>query len=825
MNDAFLKEVESLFAEASELGGGERAALLAVRCAGRPDLQAEVESLLSSHDCAGGFLQVQDPLPSVDASAPSSGAMVGRFRLLERIGAGGMGVVHRAERADGEFREQVAVKLVAAPIQKDEALRRFRVERQVLASLNHPDIVTLIDAGVTDRGQAYLAMTYVQGVPITDYAACHRLGLEPRIRLFQRVCLAVQHAHQNGVVHRDLKPANILVTLEGHPKVLDFGVAKLLDEAQPGDPTKTNIHPLTPNYASPEQWRGVAITTASDIYALGVLLYELLAGRRPYDAASKPLEEALAIVVHRDPGRPSGLHAADGSLPYHRVQLKGDLDAIVLKAMSKEPARRYASARELSEDLDRHLAGKPILAREPSAGYVLATLARRHRAAVAAAGVSLVALLAAVGISLWQTRLAVAERDRATQRFNDVRRLAHVLIFKIHDGVQPLPGSTSVRQSIVAEALAYLERLSSDPAADDELRRELATAYFRIAEIQGSPAVPNLGDREGSLRSARKAVNLLVPFTTAQSPPQDIALQLGRAQDLLALVASSLGKNEEAKSAAVAALTIAGSLLERNAEDEEAIRLLATAHLRLGLLQKEPGVLEHRQRAVTLFEKRLSYKPQDERRQRDLAVAEKYVADYYFSYRDFSRALEHHLRVLALEEQRVANNRADRRRRFDLGITHANIGSTHLGLNDLHAAALAYHQARNIFTELANTDTKDVLAAYWRARVHSRLARTYSRLRETSRAAEHARHAVRLFEPLNTIDDVYRARFAEALGGLGRAELDVGRRPQACTALARAVPIFDDLTARDRTVVFRREEAEEARRLIGNCHPTRPRTR
>ena len=349
-----------------------------------------------------------------------TGRLVGAFRLVEPIGRGGMGVVYRAERVTSEFTQQAAVKLIEAPLQSPAMLRHFKTERQILAGLRHPHIVTLLDGGVSQDGFAYLAMEYVEGAPITAHAAAHALPLDERLRLMQRVCSAVQYAHQHGVVHRDLKPANILVTADGVPKVLDFGVAKLLDQSAP-DGLETTAGPwrraLTPNYASPEQLRGLPVTTACDIYALGVLLYELLAGVRPYETAGKPLDEMLRIVTDVEPRRPSA--AAADAAPDQRRALRGDLDAIVLKAMSKEPARRYASAQELSEDLRRYLERQPVVAREPSFGYVFAKAAQRHRAGFAAAAISIVALVAALGVSLWQRaprRDRAQSRDRALQR-------------------------------------------------------------------------------------------------------------------------------------------------------------------------------------------------------------------------------------------------------------------------------------------------------------------------------------------------------------------------------------------------------------------------
>src|SRR3990172_3227388 len=279
----FGDELPELFADAVELAPSERASFLSDRCGGRPDLQAEIESLLAAHDGSPRFLHLDadsgategDPLAFPD----ERGRTVGQFRLLEKIGEGGMAVVYRAERVDGEFAQRVAVKLIDLPLRDAAALRRFRAERQILATLHHPNIVTLLDAGMTD-GQAYLVMELVDGATVTNHCIERSLALPGRLQLFRDVCAAVHEAHQRGVVHRDLKPANILVTPDGVPKILDFGVAKLLDTpGRESEPTMTGVpRLLTPNYASPEQVRGLPVTTVSDIYALGVLLYELLAG-------------------------------------------------------------------------------------------------------------------------------------------------------------------------------------------------------------------------------------------------------------------------------------------------------------------------------------------------------------------------------------------------------------------------------------------------------------------------------------------------------------------------------------------------------------------
>jgi tetratricopeptide (TPR) repeat protein len=820
MSDESWIESQALFADVVDLPAAERKEMLDARCAGRPALRAEVESLLASHDDSSGFMHlaaegVESPF---QLPAPESGQTVGRFRLLERIGAGGMGVVYRAERADGEFIEQVAVKLIAVPLHDREALRRFRIERQALATLNHPDIVALVDGGVTPTGQAYLAMKYVDGVPITQYCAAGALPLDERLRLFQRVCAAVQYAHQNGVVHRDLKPANILVTPEGLPKVLDFGVAKLLDGpgSAANDRTRTEfLKPMTINYASPEQLRGMPVTIACDVYALGVVLYELLAGNRPYDVSGETLDVVLAIVGEREPRRPSAAAARD-RLPYGEWRLKGDLDAIVLKAMHKEPTRRYASAQELSDDIARHLAAQPIVAREPSLAYVAARLARRHRAAVVAAGISALALVAALGVSLWQTRVARAERDRATARFNDARQLANALIFKIHDEVRPLPGSTPVRRSIVAEALTYLERLSADPAADAVLRVELARGYLRVAEVQGYPNTPNLGDREGALMSARKAVALLDPLVSDDTFDRDAALVLGRARITFSRLARVSGAREEALDAMRKAVAVAEALAARYPRDRDARHLQGSTRYEMAFVDP-PGV-RHWQRAGEVFESLLAEQPDNPDRQRDVALVEKYLGGHYQATGDLNAALRHHARALDLDRRRAESDPKNRQAQLDLAIDLGNVAWIHDAGGRFIEAVEAYEQSRNIRRRLAESDAKDDYARGRLAYVLDSLARSYSKVGRHADALAHAREAVAIADARRAVDGQNHTELVEYVSGLAIVERAAGRVDASCSAArrARALAAETELAAQKDRIL--REIAEN----LGACDARSP---
>jgi non-specific serine/threonine protein kinase/serine/threonine-protein kinase len=792
-------EVEALFGAALELPAAGRSALLDARCAGRASLRAEVESLLASHDRAGEFLNANAASAMADQrdTPDLAGRMMGAFRLIELIGRGGMGVVYRGERATPEFTQVAAVKIIDAPLQSAEMLRHFKTERQILAGLRHPSIVTLLDGGVSDDGHAFLAMEYVEGVAITSHVADKRLSLEDRLRLLQRVCGAVQYAHQHGVVHRDLKPANILVTPDGVPKVLDFGVAKLLTPG-PASPADTVTSPwrlpLTPNYASPEQLRGLPVTTACDIYALGVLLYELLAGVRPYDTAGLALDDVLRVVTEVDPRRPSAA-AADG-LPYPSRTLRGDLDAIVLKAMSKEPARRYASAHELSEDLGRWLTRQPVVAREPSLGYVISKAAERHRAAFAAAGISILALLAALGVSLWERHLAVVERNRATARFNDVRQIADAMIFKFDTAVQALPGSTPLRQQIVAEGLGYLEKLMSEPQRDDALNLEIARAYHRIGDVQGNPTVANLGDREAARVSYRKAVALLRPLVTSTAVGHDAAIELGRVDVVLATVSHFTGDLAETSASLDDATRVADTAARQFPKDDAVRRLGASVAFQTALFATHgPAELDAWQRALAMFRALLDEKPDDPDRQRNVALTEKYIGTYFENQNDYTSALAHHQRAQALDERRLAARPTDRVAQFDAAVDLSNVAYAQWQTGHPHEAAATFQQSLEIRNRLADSDPNDVLARSRVAYVHSRLGELYLELHQVDKALDHSREAARLGESMAGIDLQHSEMFAEDLEALGDAEAAANHRAAACQVYRRTLDVLTPLSA------------------------------
>jgi non-specific serine/threonine protein kinase/serine/threonine-protein kinase len=463
-----------------------------------------------------------------DASAsPYQGRLIGHYRLRQRIGEGGMGEVYLGERED-QFRQRVAVKLIRPGMASPEVVRRFVIERQTLAALNHPHIVRLVDGGATEDGLPYLVVDYVDGIPIDRYCDQHKLSISQRLRLFVESCVAVHHAHQSLIVHCDLKPGNILVTPEGSPMLLDFGIAKLLDPAAMGISAQaalTRQRAFTPDYASPEQLRGEPVTTATDIYALGVVLYELLTGHSPYRANAGSLADWIRSVCEQDAEPPSTVirrttqTVAEDDRPTETItpetvsqsregdpqslhrRLRGDLDAIVLKALRKDPHERYGSVDQLAEDIRRHLAGLPVLARKSTTAYVARKFFQRHKLGVAAAAVVLLTLAAGLASTLWESHVAA-------RRFEDVRRLAHTFLFDVHDSIQDLPGSTPARALIARTGTEYLDRLASGSRGDPSLALELAEGYDKIADVEGNVAGSNLGKPIEAIASYRKALAL-----------------------------------------------------------------------------------------------------------------------------------------------------------------------------------------------------------------------------------------------------------------------------------------------------------------------------
>lgn len=588
------QEIKRIFDAAVELAPSAQGAFLDSVCRDATK-RREVEKML-----AADYATVLDHSPlathSFAEGARLEGRRIGRYRIVSEVGRGGMGAVFAAVRDDGQFEQKVAVKVILSGLNTDTIARRFRNERQILASLEHPNIARLLDGGMSDDGLPFYVMEFIEGEPIDEYCRARDLSLHARLELFRQVCAAVSYAHRRLIVHRDIKPSNILVTPAGEVKLLDFGIAKVVSQTNDGERgTATQLGLMTPAYASPEQFRGEQVTTATDIYSLGVVLYRLLTGQLPYNLNGLRLDQMLRLVCETEPPRPS--HAiADGG-PNAKVRtkriededsfeaettqsairnpqaLKGDLDNIVLKALKKEPDRRYESVEQFSEDVRRYLVELPVSARPDTFSYRTSKFLKRNRVAVIAASLVFLALIAGIVGTTYQARAARRERERAEKRFEQVRKLANNVVFKYHDAIADLPGATATREMLVKDALEYLDNLSQDAQDNPALAQELALTYLKIGNVQGETYRANLGDSAGALVSYGKSVEILESLVRKDDKNQTVLNNLRVAAQQKAYLLVRLQQWKEAEEMGQKTVDIskrlvlldAGSLDHRNA--------------------------------------------------------------------------------------------------------------------------------------------------------------------------------------------------------------------------------------------------------------------
>ena len=514
------RRIEDLFHSTLECAPAQRASFLDSACASDAGLREEVESLLASYE-KGTFAEPRafaDALKLLEENEARSmeGQPIGPYKVIRKIGQGGMGAVYLASRDDQAFRKEVAIKVIKRGQDTEEVIHRFRSERQILASLDHPNITRLLDGGTTPEGLPYFVMEYIQGQPIDQYCDGQRLAVADRLKLFQSVCAAVQYAHQNLVIHRDIKAGNILMTPQGVPRLLDFGIAKIVASGSSNaDPTMTLVRRLTPESASPEQVRGGAITTASDVYSLGVLLYKLLTGHSPYRLAGRRPEEIERAICEQHPEKPSvaigraGQAAAGDAITSQAVSasrqttpeklrrsLEGDLDNIVLMALRKEPDRRYSSVEQLSQDVSRHLGNLPVIARPDTAGYRAAKFVARHKAGVAAAALVVFSLSAGIAAATWQANVAATQRNQARIEAAKAQRI-NAFLQDMLSYSSPAYTSSNVQKDpevkvseVVAQAAQQADvELADQPEVLAQVQRTLGELYYAQGRYDRAEAI------------------------------------------------------------------------------------------------------------------------------------------------------------------------------------------------------------------------------------------------------------------------------------------------------------------------------------------------
>lgn len=760
MDAARWSALNDLVGDALDLAPGERRAWIAAHA---PDdaLRAEAESLVAAHDRADTRGALASPFADRPLALPGR---VGPWTPTARLGAGGMGVVYVAERAGEGFRQRAALKLVRPGFGADFR-DRFVRERAVLAGLDHPGVARLLDGGLTDDGLPYLAMELVEGEPITTYAEHRALDVRTRAQLFVQACGAVAHAHRHLVVHRDLKPAHVLVVDDErgapHVKLLDFGVAKLLDSEEPAL-TQPGSGPLTPQYAAPEQLAGEAVTTATDVYALGLVLYELVAGRRPYELAGMTASEAQAAVAEHRPRRPSAATGTTGARAG-----RGDLDTIVLKALAKDPTRRYPSADALADDLSRWLKGLPIAARPDSPGYRSRMFVRRHRTLVAAGAVALAALLGGAGLALWQARAAAIERDRAEGRFEIAREAARALIYEVHDAVAALDGSTGAREIVLARSIDYLDRLAADAADDPALRVDLAEAYFKVGSVQGLPNGPNLGRTRDAEASYRRGLALL----PADTPPADsLGLRALRARahllQKLAVVRAFRGDTDDARgllAEAVAAYDRVHAVAPGTA-DQQADRVSAfiesgdyAGHPHFPSAGDTAAATAYYDRAEAAVDA-IAEPDRTPHVRRMRSVVYERQGTMRYAAGDLDGALDRYLRSLAIREALAAEPGASYDARRDGGVAHEMIGRTRRQQGRPAEALAAYRRALAVYATLAREDPANAGAQRTLAIGHWQVATPLAgpdgpNLGRRAEALREIDRALALLRPLAADDD------------------------------------------------------------------------
>lgn len=810
------------------------------------ELLIEVMSLLDVEDEADALMNLgaaelgHDFFETGDQLA---GQKVGNYRLLRELGYGGMGSVYLARRDDGKFEQTVALKLLKREMNTSDLRRYFEQEREILASLDHPNIARLLDAGTTDDQIPFIAMEYVDGVPIDDFCVNNQKDLRERLDLFRTVCSAVEFAHRNLVVHRDLKPSNILVTADGIPKLLDFGISKMLSKEYDGAAaTITRMGVMTPTYASPEQLSRNSVTTVSDVYSLGVILYELLSGHKPFDGDGADIRKIYAAVLEKEPTRPSSM-AEQKSREFSRLvsattvvqtdpsntdsvnstkqghgkttranklsispaSLRGDLDNIILKALRKEPDRRYTSVAAFSDDITRYLNGLTVSARPNTFGYRASKFISRNKLQVGSAALLLCALGGGVGATLWQARIAQVERVRAEQRFNDVRTLANSFLYEFGPLIEKIPGTTEAQELLVRRALEYLDSLSNEAGDDRELKRELAKAYEKVGNIQGHPFTVNIGDIAGALQSYEKS--RLILDGLANETPDDTELMseratinrligelylngldqsakavefYDRAYEFSEKVVAVDPDNIEARARLAGIIKSKGLIPFYNGDNKTAISFYGRSKEIFGELTRQNPLrteFEHEyaylyvligeaygwdgdfeasgtniQKGTDLLYELEKKMPTDIKLQRSLMLANNKLGENYEDRKLPAKAVEVYSKSVAIAEALLANDSKNSLGKRDVAMCYKKKAQALAGAGRGKESLETLEQSLVIFEELRISDPNNIDATYDVANLNFSIGETYIELKDYDKAIKALDSALNGFEKVLSIN-------------------------------------------------------------------------
>lgn len=873
------QRIEDVFQGAIDLDPALRDAYLDSACQGDFELRHCVTSLIVSAGLTGGFLAdaVAQAASEVvqDAGIPA-GTRFGSYEIVRKLAQGGMGAVYLALRADETYRLQAAIKVVRAGLHP-QFLARFRAERRILASLNHPHIARLLDGGTGPGGQPYVVMEYVDGIPIDDYCREHNLAVRERLRLFLQVCDAVSYAHRNLIIHRDIKPANVLVTAEGTVKLLDFGISRLISPDAAGQGaalTQTNERLLTPDFASPEQILGQPLAVTTDVYSLGVLLYVLLSESHPHERARKSQFDLQQAICQTDPEKPSTA-ATRGKSVDLADRIAGDLDKITLQALQKDPQRRYQTCEAFMEDIRRYLEGYPVLAVGNHWQYRAGKFLRRNK--LLAGGAAAIVLLAAG----WVVSLRF-EQARLRERFGQVRELAESFLFRFDESIRNVTGTTAARQLVVAEGLKYLSLLSAEASGDASLREELADATGRIAEIQfGGPS--HLGDLVGAEESLRRQQAILEPLLAARPRDEPLQRKLAACYGRLAETlqkdsdrAAGAPEYEEKEARLLSALAAA------HPDDLNVLHDLSRLDLRRSfrLLQKgnPKEAIEPARRAVEIRKHAAGLKSGDAATQLDYASALSQLGDVLgggqleFNLGDRQGALDAYRQAQSVLEQvyRVAPENVAAASRL-AGI-HGYLAATMFQMGDKQGALAEATESLALHKDLSERDPANVQAAreavlMYLDRSHyqmelgdfraaeegcrmalklseSLLAKTPQNLEAQSDTASIANdlgelllgakrsadaippftHALAMWENLHSHDSanqLYLLYRSESLQGRGQAEFDLQQFEPAAADLTRALAGLQELERNGKLPGSSKPEIAKLEQQIADCRSRR----
>ena len=839
-----------LLATLIELPEEARSGFLDSSCGDDLHLRRQLEELLQAHEAtAAGSLDrlafVEEfEVGSVRVAHGLTGKRIGAYQVEGEIAHGGMGTVYRAVRADDSYQKRVAIKLVDRAMLSRRSAELFRHERQILADLEHPNIARLLDGGAHEDGSPYLVMEFVEGETITKYCDSHQLSIEERLGLFQKICSAVHFAHQNLVIHRDIKPANILVTRDGEPKLLDFGIAKMMGS---GAETQT-MGAMTPAYASPEQLRGELVTTATDVYSLGLVLYELLTGRYAYERFTSPARRQQAILQD-DLERPSEIvkrassdqtKVSTGALRQLTIEklvqrLGGDLESIVAKATAKKPEHRYSSVAQFSEDIARHLRGEAVIAHQNTVVYRWAKFVRRHKVGVATAALIFILFSVGLGLVVRADRRAEAERAIAERRFSDLRSLATSLMFEIHDSIRDLPGATPARKLVVSKALQYLDALSKDASTDIGLQRELATAYQRIGDVQGGSADANLGDTQGAIESYRKS--LQIRESIGRMRPHD-----SQAQEELADIydrVGSMAANARDYPQTLASYRKALDLLEQlpNAKtDPRILNQIAGDYYHLGMVLADngdyAGAVDNELNSISIRE---SLKPQDARTRQStqLRLAGSYgsVAQMLLNLRDFDRALLYQRKAISSISALAASEPQNQTFLRYVGQGNMYLGRILNETGDHRGALAAYYKGAHALETIQRADPLNDSVLQDLAYFYAQLGELEVDQGEISSGLKHLRSSMTVWDKEvhnNPSDNSVIAVRGEVYLEAGRAYSSLARRSKtvarkrqlwqdASSSLQESMKMWKQLEAQHAVIPSERDAPKATANALAEC--------